>query len=63
MDVADQAGIDNKMIALDGTDTKARLGANAMLAVSWQQRTAAKRSRPTFISPFNTSGEFIVLCR
>ncbi|MDA1343393.1 MAG: phosphopyruvate hydratase, partial [Proteobacteria bacterium] len=34
MDSDDQAGIDNKMIALDGTDAKARLGANAMLAVS-----------------------------
>ena len=30
----DQSGIDNKMIALDGTDNKDRLGANALLAVS-----------------------------
>ncbi len=34
MDVNDQAGIDRKMIALDGTATKERLGANALLAVS-----------------------------
>ncbi|MGQ0571110.1 MAG: phosphopyruvate hydratase [Armatimonadota bacterium] len=33
-DAADQAGIDRLMLALDGTDTKRRLGANAILAVS-----------------------------
>jgi enolase len=33
-DAADQAAIDNTMIALDGTDNKGRLGANAILAVS-----------------------------
>ena len=34
MDGQDQTVLDNKMIALDGTDTKERLGANALLAVS-----------------------------
>ncbi len=34
MDHADQAAIDQKMIELDGTATKERLGANALLAVS-----------------------------
>ncbi|MBP5588936.1 MAG: phosphopyruvate hydratase, partial [Bacteroidales bacterium] len=34
MDVSDQVGIDNKMIALDGTKTKSKLGANAILGVS-----------------------------
>jgi enolase len=34
MNVNDQIGIDKLMIALDGTDTKKKLGANAMLAVS-----------------------------
>lgn len=34
MDAADQAGIDRKMIDLDGTENKGRLGANALLAVS-----------------------------
>jgi enolase 1/2/3 len=34
MDVRDQAGIDQRMIALDGTDNKGRLGANAILGVS-----------------------------
>ena len=34
MDAIDQAGIDNTMLELDGTDTKSKLGANAMLGVS-----------------------------
>jgi len=34
MDALDQVSIDNKMIALDGTETKSKLGANAILAVS-----------------------------
>jgi enolase len=33
-DAADQRGLDQKMIDLDGTPNKARLGANAILAVS-----------------------------
>ena len=33
-DVADQTGIDELMIRLDGTENKGKLGANAMLAVS-----------------------------
>jgi enolase len=33
-EAADQAGLDHALIALDGTDTKARLGANAILGVS-----------------------------
>jgi len=33
-DAADQAGIDQAMIALDGTPNKGRLGANAILGVS-----------------------------
>src|SRR5271167_4137876 len=34
MDASDQRELDNAMIALDGTPTKAKLGANAILAVS-----------------------------
>jgi enolase len=33
-DADDQAGLDQRMIELDGTDNKGRLGANALLAVS-----------------------------
>lgn len=42
-DVADQAGIDDVMLKLDGTDNKERLGANAILGVSLAcARVAAK---------------------
>ena len=34
MDASDQYGLDQKMIELDGTENKGRLGANAILAVS-----------------------------
>jgi enolase 1/2/3 len=37
----DQAGIDQRMIELDGTETKGRLGANAILAVSLANAHAA----------------------
>jgi enolase len=40
-DARDQAGIDGKMIELDGTDTKGRLGANALLAISLANAHAA----------------------
>jgi enolase len=40
-DVADQTGIDHKMIELDGTENKSKLGANAMLAVSLAVAKAA----------------------
>lgn len=33
-DVADQAGVDKKLIELDGTPTKSRLGGNALIATS-----------------------------
>ncbi|RZM08109.1 MAG: phosphopyruvate hydratase, partial [Pedobacter sp.] len=40
-DVADQTGIDQLMIALDGTENKGKLGANALLAVSMAVAKAA----------------------
>ena len=40
-DAQDQAGLDRKMIELDGTDTKGRLGANALLAISLANAHAA----------------------
>ncbi|HEX2609009.1 MAG TPA: phosphopyruvate hydratase [Flavisolibacter sp.] len=40
-DVADQTGIDQVMIELDGTENKSKLGANAMLAVSMAVAKAA----------------------
>jgi len=41
LDAADQRAIDHKMISLDGTPTKSRLGANAILAVSMAAARAA----------------------
>ncbi len=41
MDVTDQAGVDRKMIDLDGTKTKSNLGANAILGVSLAVAKAA----------------------
>jgi enolase len=40
-DVADQTGIDQLMIQLDGTENKSKLGANAILAVSMAVAKAA----------------------
>lgn len=49
-DVADQTGIDQMMIQLDGTDNKGKLGANALLAVSMAVAKAAaeEASLPLF---------------
>ena len=41
MSVADQTALDNRMLELDGTDNKSRLGANATLAVSLAAAKAA----------------------
>jgi len=40
----DQAGLDQAMIALDGTDNKGRLGANAILGVSLANAKAAAKA-------------------
>ena len=45
MDVAGQTEIDRKMIELDGTENKGRLGANALLAVSLAAAHAAAQER------------------
>jgi enolase len=44
MDAADQRALDAKMIELDGTPTKGRLGANAILAVSMAAARACARA-------------------
>jgi enolase len=48
MDAADQRALDAKMVELDGTDNKGRLGANAILAVSM---AAARASANAFELP------------
>jgi enolase len=61
LDAADQPALDRKMIELDGTDNKARLGANAILGVSLAaaRASAAEAGRPLY-SHLNKSGEFIL---
>ena len=44
MDAADQKTLDNKMVALDGTDFKSNIGANAILGVSMAAARAAATS-------------------
>lgn len=44
-DAADQAGLDKRVIDLDGTENKGRLGANALLAVSLANAHAVAASR------------------
>lgn len=44
IDVTDQVGIDRTMIALDGTENKGKLGANAILGVSMACARAAAES-------------------
>jgi enolase len=61
LDVADQAALDNKMIALDGTDNKARLGANAILSVSMAAaHAAAKEAGVPLYRHLNKTGKFIM---
>ncbi|MFB0968744.1 MAG: phosphopyruvate hydratase [Pseudomonadales bacterium] len=45
LDVEDQVGIDRKMIEMDGTENKAALGANAILAVSLAVSKAAAAAK------------------
>src|ERR1700724_3171754 len=44
LDAGDQRALDKRMIDLDGTPTKSRLGANAILAVSMAAAKAAAQS-------------------
>ncbi len=61
MDSADQAAIDQKMIDLDGTENKGRLGANAILGVSMAVAHAqAKDANIPLYRSLNTSGKFVL---
>ena len=44
-DAADQAGLDHRLIELDGTENKSRLGANALLGVSLAAAHAVAHAR------------------
>jgi enolase len=49
IDPYDQAAVDNYMIAMDGTENKGKLGANAILGVSLATAKAAAESRGRFL--------------
>ncbi len=52
LEASDLAGLDAKMIALDGTPNKGRLGANAILAISMATARAAAASAKTPLYAF-----------
>ena len=54
-DAADQAGLDHTLIALDGTDGKSRLGANAILGVSMAAARAAAADSNSRSSAFSAA--------
>ncbi|PIN69707.1 phosphopyruvate hydratase [Candidatus Woesearchaeota archaeon CG11_big_fil_rev_8_21_14_0_20_43_8] len=58
MDVTDQAGMDNKLIAIDGTPNKSKLGANAILGISMAvARCASKvKDMPLYRYLFTLTG-------
>jgi enolase len=61
LDAANQVALDEKLIALDGTASKSRLGANAILGVSLAAaRASAQEAGLPLYRYLNTSGEFIL---
>lgn len=60
-DVTDQRGLDDKMIATDGTENKDRLGANALLAISLAAARAASMAKNEMLyQSLHTGGDFIL---
>jgi enolase len=62
-DPLDQEGLDSRLIELDGTPSKSRLGANAILSVSMAaaQAAAAARGLPLFASLAGGTGTLLPL--
>jgi enolase len=60
MDGQDQVALDNRMIELDGTDTKERLGANALLAVSLAASHAAAKENGEALYEHLGDGSYIM---
>ncbi|MCB1872741.1 MAG: phosphopyruvate hydratase [Gammaproteobacteria bacterium] len=58
MEVSDQAALDQTMIKLDGTDNKARLGANATLAVSLAAAHAAAQESAMPLYRYLSAGPY-----
>ena len=65
LDADDQRALDKRMVELDGTPTKARLGANAILAVSMAaaRAAAAAQSQPLYkyLARYSTDGSATLL--
>jgi len=57
-DVSDQEAVDRKMIELDGTDSKSRLGANATLGVSMATAHAAAQEQSVPLYRYLGDGDF-----
>jgi len=60
-DVFDQAGLDQRLINLDGTENKARLGANALLGVSLAVAHAAAAAKGQALWQYLANGREVVL--
>jgi enolase len=62
-DVFDQVGLDRRLIDLDGTPAKSRLGANAILSVSMAaaRAAAAARNLPLYASLASPPGDLVPL--
>ncbi|RPE77160.1 phosphopyruvate hydratase [Vulcaniibacterium tengchongense] len=60
-DAADQAGLDRRLIDLDGTENKGRLGANALLGVSLANAHAVAASRKMPLWRYLAQGREAVL--
>jgi len=60
-DAADQAGLDKRLIDLDGTDNKGRLGANALLGVSMANAHAVAASKKLPLWKYLAGGREAVL--
>lgn len=61
MDSENQASIDEKMLALDGTENKSVLGANAVLGVSMACARAAANERGEFLYEYLGEGKARIL--
>ena len=60
-DAADQAGLDKRLIDLDGTENKGRLGANALLGVSMANAHAVAASRKQPLWQYLANGRDVAL--
>lgn len=60
MDGEDQKALDTKMIELDGTENKGRLGANAILGVSMATARASANERGLFLYEYLNKGACVL---